>query len=168
LRPEQAEELSLTDVRTITDQAVILRISIGLAWESWYIKEILSQQGVIDHPYEMRVDGIYLTHDGESLDVILSTSHLVIHEVKATYKSTNTVGQLEDQVMWLQQMKAYCRGAGTRFAKLHVLFLCGDYKMPLQPQLKCWLIQFTQEEIDENWDLMTSYRDYRLAKESGQ
>lgn len=168
LQKEQAEELSLVDVRTITDPTVILRISIGLAWESWYIKEILCQQGVIDHPYEMKVDGIYMTHDGESLDVILSLPHLVIHEIKATYKSTNTVGELVDQWMWLAQMKAYCRGAKTRFAKLHVLFLCGDYKYPLQPQLKCWLVEFTQEEIDEAWDLLKSYRDYRQAKESGQ
>jgi hypothetical protein len=167
-----AEELSLVDVRTITDLTAILRISIGLAWEDWYIKQILSAEGVLDHPGEMKVDGVYMTCDGESLDVIITsedpqgTSQIVIHEVKATYKSTRTVGELEDQWMWLQQVKAYCKGAKTRFAKLHVLFLCGDYKMPLQPQLKCWLVEFEQEEIDESWELLTSYRDYRLAKES--
>jgi hypothetical protein len=172
LKQEWVEELSLVDVRQIVDPVALLRISIGLAWEEYYIRRILCSEGVTDHPGEVKVDGVYMTADGESLDVIITpedpqgTSQLVIHEVKATYKSTNTVGELVDEWMWMQQIRAYCKGAGTRFAKMHVLFLCGNYKFPLQPQLKCWLVEFTQEEIDESWELLTSYKDYRLAKES--
>lgn len=172
LKQEWVEELSLVDVRQIIDPVALLRISIGLAWEDYYIRRVLCNEGVIDHPGEAKVEGVYMTADGESLDVIITpedpegTSQIIIHEVKATYKSTRTVGELEDQWMWVTQVKAYCKGAGTRFAKVHVLFLCGDYKMPLQPQLKCWLVEFTQEEIDEGWELLKEYKEYRLAKES--
>lgn len=170
LKPEWAEELSLVDIRTITDPVAILRISIGLAWEEYYIPTILGPMGVLDHPGEMHVDGVYMTHDGESLDVIITQTFegtvVMVHEVKATYKSTKTVGDVSDQWLYLAQIKAYCKGAGTRFAKIHILFLCGDYKYPIKPQLKCWQLEFTQEEIEDNWELLTDYRDHRLKVES--
>ncbi len=174
LKPEWAEELSLVDVRTITDPVAVLRISIGLAWEEWFIPNILAIDGVVDHPGEMQVDGIYMTHDGESLDVIITSepsmggsyseragSSVVIHEVKSTYKSINTVGDLTKEWMWLAQLKAYCHAKQTRYAKLHALFICGDYSYPIKPQLRRWGIEFTQKEIDENWELLRQYKEER-------
>lgn len=172
LKPEWAEELSLVDAREIKDPVAILRISIGLAWEQYYIPEILAQtQGVVDHPGEMEVDGIYMTHDGEAVSVIITSGRdtmwgLTCHEVKATYKSTKTVGALDTQWMWLAQIKAYCKGLGTRFAYLHCLFLCGDYTYPIKPLLRCWQIEFTQDEIDANWELIVDYKAHREAMEA--
>lgn len=164
LKTEFQEELSLVDVREITDPVAVLRIRIGLAWEEHYIPTL---EGVTDHPGEMEYEGVYLTHDGESLSVIITGGKeqwaVVIHEVKATYKSTRTVGDLKGQFMWLAQMKAYCKAKGTRFAVLHVLFLCGDYTYPISPVLKVWAIEFTQEEVDDNWELLSDYRNHRLA-----
>lgn len=166
----QMEDLSLSDVREITDQTAVLRICIGLAWEEWYIPNILAhQQGVIDHPGEMKLSGVYMTHDGESVSVIITKKGqrptVVIHEVKATYKSTRTVGDLTSQWMWLAQMKAYCLAAKTRYARLHVLFLCGDYTFPIRPVPLCWDIEFTDQELADNWSLLLQYKDERLAKE---
>lgn len=178
LKPEWAEELSLSDAREITDPVAILRISIGLAWESWFIPQL---PNVVDHPGEMVIDNVYMTPDGESVDVIVtfgkSLTTLVVHEVKATYKSINTVAprlvhpeseidDLETQWMWITQCKGYCKGLGTRFARLYVLFLCGDYVRPITPQLLSWRIEFTQEEIDKNWELITDYRDQRIIIEA--
>lgn len=163
LKTEQLNELSLVDAGgeawwTSLRQEDQLRISIGLAWEEWYIPHI---GDVVDHPGEMQVDGIFMTHDGESLDTILTPkgqqSILALHEVKATYKSRKTVGNLETQFMWLSQCKAYCKGLGTTVAYIHVLFLCGDYKYPITPQLVVWRIEFTALEIEDNWELMTDY-----------
>lgn len=167
LKTSYAEELSLVDVREITDPVAVLRISIGLAWEQYYIPEILGPtMGVDDHPGEMCVDGIYMTKDGESVDVLVVDTRpdcvQIVHEVKATYKSTKTVGDLRDQWMWLAQMKGYCKGTGTRIAILHCLFLCGDYSYPIRPCLKAWQVEFTEQEIEENWQLML---DYKLAHE---
>jgi hypothetical protein len=165
LKPSLAEEVGLVDVRNITDPDQILRMSIGMAWEEWYLPQVLAKEGVAKHPGETQVDGIYMTPDGESLDVVMTVKgpkkFIRIHEIKATYKSTKTVGDISGEWMWLTQMKAYCMAAQTRFAKLHVLFLCGDYSYPIKPKKKRWAIEFTEKEISDCWDLMTSYRDQR-------
>lgn len=169
LKADTAQSLSLIEVEggneawwaqlSPTDR---LRISIGRAWEEWYVQFV---DGCIDHPGEMELEGIYMTHDGESLDVIRRQSVLCLHEFKATYKSTKTVGDLTTQWMWLAQTKAYCKGLNTLVAYLHVLFLCGDYKYPISPQLKVWRITYTQQEIDENWSLLTDYVRHRQLME---
>jgi hypothetical protein len=166
LKPDQADDLSLTDVREIKDQTAILRISIGLAWEEYYISEVLGPlMGVVDHPGELEVDGIYMSPDGESIATVFMDKMIsVIHEVKATYKSTKTVGDLSSQWMWLAQVMAYCKGARTTVAMLHVLFLCGDYKYPITPQVRCWKVEFTEEEINQNWDLLRGYMQNKLGE----
>ena len=156
-------------MREITDPVAKLRINIGLAWEEHYIPLV---GNIVDHPGEMQVDGIYMTHDGESVDIIITPNRKpgqMVHfvdEVKATYKSTRTVGDLSSQWMWMAQCKAYCKGLETRFARVHVLFLCGDYSYPISPMLKVWQVEFTREEIEMNWELLRDYRDYRLEKDA--
>jgi len=179
LTSERIEDLQLIEVKSgmeISDPMVAIRICMGLAFEEWYIPNHLAPEGVVDHPGEWKLDGIYMSPDGEELSEIIvegkSTYCPKIHEVKFTYKSTKTVGETEDslrgQFLWMAQLKSYCKAAGTTLADLHVLFVCGDYKFPIRPQLKRFRIEFTQEEIDINWELMTGYRDDRLAIEGGQ
>lgn len=151
------------------------RIAIGLAWDAWYLPNLGME--VLPHPGEMCVDGIFMTPDGESLDIIrIGNDHnyeLAIHEVKATYKSTKTVGDMSSQWMWLAQMKGYCKGAGCRVGYLHPLFLCGDYKYPITPQIgptkgthTCFRIEFSKEEIEDSWDLHLGYVRHRQLMES--
>ncbi len=184
LKPEWVEELSLIEVKGSSqawwdrlDEVAKIRISLGLAWEEFYIPTLTH---VVDHPGEMQTDGIFMTHDGESLDVVLTERGvqqqiLAVHEVKCTFKSMNQIAGVEfdyaagsysydlsGQWMWLSQMKSYCRGLHTLRAYLHVLFLCGDYSFPISPRLLCFQVDFTQDEIDDNWSLLTAYRDAHL------
>ena len=48
---------------------------------------------------------------------------------------------------------------------MHILYLCGNYKFPIQPVREVREITFTQAEIDDNWSLLTQYKDERLAEE---
>lgn len=169
--PVDVDTLSLREAGTEEFWASLpegdrLRMSIGLAWEAWYIPHL---QDVVDHPGEMACEGIFMTHDGESLDVVYREGRedhlLAVHEIKATYKSTKTVGNLDTQWMWLAQIKAYCHGLGTRLAYLHVLFVNGDYSYPMTPKLKVWRLEFTDDEIAENWELLTSYARHHEAME---
>lgn len=171
LKPEWAEEiaeLSLSDQRTIKDPVAKLRICMGLAFEEWYIPQL---KGVKDHPGEFKVDDVYLSPDGESLSVIFTQGkvnrRLKVIEVKVTYKSLNTVGNLDltpKNFMWLSQMMSYCKARNTLEADLHVLFVCGDYQKPITPQLWVYHVIFTPEEIEENWSLMRDYKTYKLQE----
>lgn len=146
-----------------------LRMSMGLAWEAFYLPRV---GGVTHQPGEMFLDGIFLTHDGESYLPTLVLSEcgqrweraLAVHEVKLTYKSTNTVSDLRKQYQWMAQLKAYCKARGTLLAYLHRLHVVGDYSYPLGPMLRVDKILFTQREIDENWDQITGYVKHRQAQ----
>lgn len=169
LKPEYVESLDLVDLSQASWWAslapsVQLKISLGMAWDHYYLPSLGT---VTPHPGELCLDGIYMTPDGESVDFIHTTQiiNLAIHEVKFTYKSVKTVGNLVGQWLWLAQMKAYCKAAMTRFAYMHVCFACGDYKFPITPQVKVWLVEFTQLEIDDNWDIITGYVQHRKLAE---
>lgn len=137
-----------------------LRMSMGLAWEEWYAKQL---DDVTFHPGEMEADGIYMTPDGESIEFIYveNRRHFipVVHEIKLTYKSVNTVAGLEGEKNWLwrSQILCYCKAMHTNIAYIHVLFPCGDYSFPIQPQLRCWRIEFSWVEIQQNWDAVLAY-----------
>jgi hypothetical protein len=176
LKPEYVESLDLVD-RTSEDwwakvgPVQKLRMCIGLAWEHWYVTTQLPN--VVHQPGEMEADGIYMTHDGESLETIIvekrTKTVIALHEVKVTSKSTNTIGlrpdvALRGQWMWLSQTKGYVKGMQTQYKLdyvppvfVHILFLCGDYSYPITPLVFVFRIEFTQPEIDDNWDIVTTY-----------
>ncbi len=156
------DDLSLTDAREITDPKGILRMRIGLAWEEHLIPTLCD---VVDHPGEMELQGVYMTHDGESVDRVFTGSRgyeVIVHEVKTTYKSSKKAADLKSQWMWLTQLKAYCKGLNTRYARIYILFLCGDYKYPIEPEYRVFEIEFTQEEIDSSWNTLVDYMNHRL------
>lgn len=167
LKPEYVESLDLVDVNQqgwwdgLNPRAKLI-ISMGMAWDQYYLPTLGT---VVPHPGEMQLDGIYMSRDGESLDVIRHKLTLCLHEVKLTYKSIKTVGDLRTQWLWLAQLKAYCKAMRTLIAYLHVLFVCGDYKYPITPQLLVWRVEFTEMEIDDGWELITDYVRHRQAME---
>lgn len=180
LKPEYVDSLDLVDVSQEAwwdnlDAVAQLRIAIGMAWDEWYLPH-LGVLEVIPKPGERVIEGVYMTLDGESLDIIRVGKYrgykAAVHEVKCTSKSVNTVGNLFSQWMWLAQMKAYCKALDTNTAYLHVLFLCGDYSYPIRPrigpvegEMTCWRIEFTQDEIDESWELIMGYVAHRRQLE---
>lgn len=172
LSTEIIEELTLLTKKDMSKLDIIsqLRIHMGFAWDAYYIPLI---PGVTVHPGEIKRDDIFMTMDGLEQSVIITGDGPIkrrkpvkkVHEVKLTYKSTKTVGDFTEQFMWLGQIKSYCKGAGTTSATSHVLFVCGDYIFPIRPQLIKYHLEFTQKEIDNNWSLMTDYRDLRISIE---
>jgi hypothetical protein len=173
LTPEAVEELSLIESHEIVDPVALARIGLGIGWERYYIPEVLSRfHNVDDHPPEICHDGVYMSRDGESVSVIITVHGsqwvVVVHEVKCTYKSVNTIRNIESQWMWMAQVKAYCIARKTRFAVLHVLCVCGDYTYPIRPVPLAWQLEFTQEELDSNWNLLREYKDLWLARQRRQ
>ena len=145
-----------------------LRMSMGLAWEEWYAKQL---EDVTFHPGEHCLDGIYMTPDGESMDFIYHDDRRIyvpaIHEIKVTYKSVNTVQGLQGDKNWLwrAQVMGYCKALNTNIAYVHVLFPCGDYSFPIAPQLRCWRVEFSWMEINQHWGSVVAYVRYMTSLE---
>jgi hypothetical protein len=149
------------------DEVSKLRMSLGLAWEQYYLPLL---PGMVHQPGEMCCENIFMNQDGESLETVTverrQRTVLAIHEVKVTYKSLNTVADIQKEWLWLMQLKGYCKAKQTCLAYLHGLFVCGDYGYPIQPKKRIWKILFDQSEIDDAWELATNYRDHRLKQEA--
>lgn len=162
---EDEESLIYTDGGLVVLPGSLNRICIGLAWEEWLAKHVTVQEGGVDitfHPGEFELDGIAGSPDAIEVSVVeldaLDTSDpvsediVVVSEFKFTWKTERRF----DDWMWMCQIKAYCKLVGTRFAKLHVMFVNSDYKPPI-PSYRVWALEFTQLEIEENWRMLRTH-----------
>lgn len=97
----------------------------------------------------------------------ISKSRLFLHEFKFTRKSSRNFARSlrmkeKKALMWLWQIMSYCKAMDTLAAKLHVMFINGNYsrddKDPeSQPSYKIFRLHFAQEDIDKNWNLIRNH-----------
>ena len=88
-------------------------------------------------------------------------------EYKATWKScrhglTDEYGMpLPQFIGWFIQMKGYAKWLMVRRYLLRVLFVNGDYVYypgaGLSPKFITWDIEFSEDEIEENWAMLINY-----------
>lgn len=92
-----------------------------------------------------------------SPDQLIFNGVMRLGEFKCTWMSIRNGIQDKRFDKWFTQMKAYCYPLKTRWAKLYVLFVNGDYsyKPPNGgAQLRAWDVEFTQRELDDNWAML--------------
>jgi hypothetical protein len=70
-------------------------------------------------------------------------------EVKSTRMSMAKF-EFASQTHWKRQILGYCKALGKTEYDLVVMHVCGSYKPPM-PDIACWHITATKEEIDANW-----------------
>ena len=122
-------------------------VSVGYAWE-----DLLAQSlapvfgGEYVRTGEIELDGIVGTPDG------LELTGLAIDETKATWRSSRRSIET-DFWSWFVQIKAYCHILQVPRASLRVFFVNGDYR-DSGPQIKCFDIDFSQRELEDNWRMI--------------
>lgn len=126
--------------------------SMGWAWEE-VVRHALRAvrpkiEGVVPAG-ELTLDGIHGTPDG------IFESEWALDEFKATWRSSSRPLD-PDFWSWLVQMKAYCKMLQMSRAYLSVFWVCGDYREsgPFTQQFR---IEFSQLEIDDNWDMLLNH-----------
>ncbi len=122
-------------------------MALGLAWEAWAVglfPEIMWQPG------QEELDGIYATPDGLSSMEIEGEVQAVVEEFKLTWKSIRNYGDILKQTAWIWQVAALCHMQGLRHARLHIMFVNGDYHPP-HPIYMTYLIEFTAKELEGFW-----------------
>lgn len=133
------------------------RIEIGLIFENM-LERGLAEKFATVRPGEVISDeGIAMSPDGVNPDLVAG------EEYKATFKSCRH-GLVDEYGMplpqflgWFLQMKGYAKWLGVRRFILRVLFLNGDYSQPLTPQFRCFDIEFSDEEVEENWTMLMNF-----------
>ena len=127
-----------------------LRMAVGMAWEAFVVQlwpDLLWQPG------EQCRDGIYGSPDGITEDTL--------EEVKATWMSrlekTESKGvappprSIIEMKRWMLQLAGYCHMLGLTKARMHVLWVNGDYRGS-GPQYFTYLIEFSKPELERIWN----------------
>ena len=95
---------------------------------------------------EVELDGITGSPDGIDTD----GNELIVEEYKCTDVSPNKTPA--DMWRWMVQTKGYCKMLGTTKCVFRVLHLRQGERV-----YKPWEIEFTQAELDENWESILNY-----------
>lgn len=138
----------------IAKSAQRLRMAFGLAWEDWVVRLF---PDMVHQPGEGKRGGIICTPDGFTHNSPLAAGGTLIEEFKTTVKSSynrekgysrDGEGILKEKLyMW--QLAGECWIFGLRYCRLHVLWLCGDYRPP-SPRYVQYVIKFNDEEIKQH------------------
>lgn len=138
---------------------------IGFLWErilEHYLAELtaLSDPGRFMRLGELRsAEGVVMTPDYLDLDFLGNGScELGLEEWKVTWRSVRQAENLEqNHWKWLVQIKGYCRELGTRRARLRALYLVGNWRDRIVPTPKCWEMEFTPRELEDNWEMLMGH-----------
>lgn len=101
---------------------------------------------------EVELDGVVMSPDG--VDIRWNEFQGRLEEYKCTWRSSKTTPDLVWK--WMVQVKGYLKVLGMQQVLFRVLYLMGDYKGS-GPQYKEFEVEFTQEEIDGNWNNIVAH-----------
>lgn len=140
-----------------------LRMAVGMAWEEWAVglwPELRWQPG------ERELDGVFGSPDGLSAGGALAETDC-LEEFKATWKSRYNHGDVLKERIWLWQLSGYCKMMGLQYARLHVLWVNGDYRPP-SPEYRTYVVGFSQAELDKFWSNVVLANKEFAKPEEGQ
>jgi len=125
---------------------------------------------------------VRIERDGIRGDIDAFDERLI--EIYTTNTSLSKVQKDETKVpevfrTKVKQLMAYCYMTGVKVGDLLVFFMSGDYTRftevfgtniytGIRPELKCWTLEFTDEELEENWkNILDNKADIELALKTG-
>lgn len=120
-------------------------------------------------PAPRTVQGVILSPDG------VNTATETIEETKACWASSASFltidahGQIIDRSVKFRsyeiRIMAYLKAWHYLRARLHVWFVCGNWRPPIPEWPRTIVLRYTQHEIDEMWRrLMVHARDRKMLK----
>lgn len=166
--PVRTNGLHLTDIiRSVMEDSGMQKTASGASWmpkqlsmaaEVGFMWEDLLSGAMKERlPCrigEIELDGITMSPDGiEMLD-----DELILSEFKAVWASNKRLPV--DNWKWMSQVKGYCKGLDLLKVKMYILYINGDWKGS-GPTYDGFLIEFTQLEIDENWNMLVNHAKHK-------
>jgi hypothetical protein len=158
-----------------------LCMAIGMAWENWVVglEHAREWWKVEWQPGEWRVDEVAGTPDGVGVfkeykarlkggEIKKSlVEHKCLDEFKATWKSEHTRKDILGESLWVWQLAANCYALGLEYARLHVLWVNGDYRPP-SPIYMVYTVRFEKEELEVFWKNVILGNKHLAVAEKGQ
>jgi hypothetical protein len=147
------EDALIAKKREATPDDLMWYAAGGFLWERVFAQAhreaVLS--GTLVRPDEWSLDGICGSPD----HIDIETWRII--ELKCRWMSAQKFEQLEKH-FWLEivQIKGYCKLIGATEAELWVFFVAGNWRPPV-PMVGAKLLEFSQQEIDENWDVIVQH-----------
>lgn len=138
-----------------------LRLEAGLALENMVEQGLKERLAWVERPGEfITAEGIIYTPDL----IIWNTDPRQnrLGEIKLTWMLSREVPRTVVNSFppqfdkWFTQMKAYCYHLDLLDARLMAYFVNGDNRPP-RPELLAWDIEFTQAELQRNWQMLLNH-----------
>lgn len=141
---------TLEPKRFTDDPPKPLYLAMGLAWEQ-YLEKALVQAGVnAERPDAIETaEGVLF-----SPDLIVFNGDNRVGEIKLTFMGVSQDLSEPKFDKWLTQVKFYCEAMEIPRAVFYVLFVNGDYKKNREPVLWKYLVEFTKQELGENYQML--------------
>lgn len=142
-----------------------LCMAVGMAWENWVVglDAATKRWRIKWQPGEWEKDGVFGTPDGRGRHIeykakVLAGGHIkksqseseCLDEFKCTWKSEHTRKNIVEETLWVWQLAANCYALGLEVARLHVLWVNGDYRPPT-PKYMVYTMRFDRSELEQFW-----------------
>lgn len=137
------------------------RVWLGQAMDTHLSQVLTAYTQTAVRPGGIEVDGVWMSSDLLVLADDPSSADFVVEEFKLTWMSSRGGVDQPKFIHWLWQIKAYCWAWETVHARLRVYFVNGDYQYPLKPQYRVWDLEFTFEELQNNWRMLLGHAKKR-------
>lgn len=137
---------TLDEIPPLSDQSIL-----------FFTRGRLFERFISQERPPLELDGICGTVDGTTPD-----GELI--EIKSTLQDMDKFNPASSQPHWIQRSKAYATIYGVNVINLVVFFLVGNmWTHKTEPTgLKSWRLEFTPEELADNWDYILLQRDKLL------
>lgn len=151
------EQALLKRKREATEDELSWYAAGGWLWErafsAAHAESVLG--GDLIRPDEFEMDGITGSPD------VIRVSDWTLIELKCRWMSSHKMDSLE-KWFWVEllQVKGYCKLIGTTRAELIIFFVNGDYRPP-RPQVRGVELQFSEQEVEEAWQLIRNHAQRR-------
>lgn len=145
--------LATTDPKKYGGPINTLYTDPGFTFEKVLENAWLSRLAKIARPGEVVHDGIACSPDGIDYTDIREPELI---EMKMTEMSNVDCPTDPKFRKWLWQMAAYCHVCGLTTARLHVLWLRGNYK-EVRRDYGVWRITWAVEELDAIWQMLVDH-----------
>lgn len=134
-----------------------VKMEAGLCFEDILEMGLAERHGTMRVGEIVSPEGIWMSPDG------FNPTTLRLEEFKCTWM-TSRHGVADKYGMplqkfqhWFWQIMGYCKWLDVCGATLRVFFVNGNYEHPYQPVLVEYQLDFSQEEINENWQMLVRY-----------